>query len=246
MSWDPCGAFGGPIQKPSVVASASNDTEENTTQGSSPTSLSNKMNETDATSQSSHTAKDASFVEEIEVESSCLLQYILEDATLCILDGLCCRRTCEDNDSTMEMCGGVRRRLRRRRSERANKQSQICCTVISWGPDDEEDVSVLQDPIVEGSEYVSFNPTCAVPNGANESPAPDAQSMENLATPKHKNTRSTNNHVKSCAYCGITREEANKRMKICSRCRTAYYCSKSCQSEDWYNTHRLTCVPVEK
>lgn len=38
-----------------------------------------------------------------------------------------------------------------------------------------------------------------------------------------------------CGVCG------GKGSKTCSRCLKAYYCSESCQKEDW-KTHKQGCV----
>ena len=135
------------------------------------------------------------------------IRYFIEDATLCILDGVFCRRTCEDNEpeGLLELCGDTRRELRKRKSDRVWKQSQFCCTTISWGPDYEDEVSVLQDPII--AEY---------DGGLNRDMDPD------LETPKQKNSQSTRDNKKCCASCGVTRKEMHQCMKICSRCRSTY------------------------
>jgi hypothetical protein len=241
-SCDPCGAFGGGdvtklkehIDDADNTTLSTNSPSRDSQQSSNNNTL-EKVAENDDTIQSS--------VEGVETSACENIRYVVEDATLCVLDGVCCRRTCDDNDHNSllpETCGGARSELRRRRRERAHTQSQLCCTVISWCADDEEDISVLQDPLIEESEY---------DGGLNRglgggTPEHSVVSQDNMETPKHRNSF-RNKHEKCCAYCGVTKEEANHRMKICSRCRSTYYCSKDCQSEDWYNTHKTTCVPVE-
>ena len=44
---------------------------------------------------------------------------------------------------------------------------------------------------------------------------------------------------KSCAYCSHL--ELQTCVSICSRCKSAHYCSKLCQKSHW-NTHKQTCV----
>lgn len=253
-SCDPCGTFGGDVTK---LKEHVNDTDNTTLSTHSPSRDSQQSSnnntlenvliaENDATSHSSHSPTreiyNADELEGVEASACENIRYIIEDATLCVVDGVCCRRTCDDNDHNSllpETCGGARRDLQRRRRERAHKQSQLCCTVISWGPDDEEDISVLQDPLLEESEYDG-----GLNRGLGGAPEHSVVSQDIMDTPKHRNSF-RNKHDKCCAYCGVTKEEANHRMKICSRCRSTYYCSEDCQSEDWYNTHRTTCVPVE-
>lgn len=150
------------------------------------------------------------------------VRYLIEDATLCVLDGVCCRRTCDDTDRNSllpETCGGARRELRKRRHDRVHKHSQFCCTTISWGPDDEDDISVLQDPIIEESEY---------DGGLNRelsggTPEHSVVTDDDAITPKHRNSFRSK-HEKCCAYCGVTKEEAKSHLKMCSRCRSVYYC----------------------
>lgn len=246
-SCDPCGAFGGG----DVTKIIETDETDNTTLSThspsrdSQSNISlNKHAENDAPTQFIESPPIETLNNPIEVEATTCenIRYLIEDATLCAVDGVCCRRTCDDSDNNSllpETCGVARRALRKRRSERAHKHSQLCCTTISWGPDDEEDISVLQDPIIEENEYDSGL------NRGNVTPEHSIVSQEDRVTPKHRNSF-RNKLEKCCAYCGVTKEEANNCMKICSRCRAAYYCSKECQSEDWYNAHKMTCVPIQE
>lgn len=256
MSCNPCGAFsGGGVTKikehidetDNTTLSISTHSPSQETQRSSNSNTLEKVAQNEVATESSSPTR-RTFDNEIEVEiaesTACQnVRYLVEDATLCLLDGVCCRRTCDDNDDNSllpETCGGARRELRRRRHDRVHKQSQFCCTTISWGPDDEEDVSVLQDPIVEDSEY---------DGGLNReycggTPQYSVVADDITETPKHRNSF-RNKHEKCCAYCGVTKEEAKHRMKMCSRCKSTYYCSKSCQYEDWYTAHNETCVPIE-
>ena len=159
------------------------------------------------TKETTGTTDSAFDFQPIETSPCDNIRYLIEDATLCILDGVLCRRTCDDNepDGILELCGDTRRELRKRRSDRIWKQSQFCCTTISWGPDYEDEISVLQDPIIE--EY---------DGGLNRVIDHD------LETPKQKNSLITRDNKKCCAFCGLTKEEMHHCMKICSRCRSTY------------------------
>lgn len=44
---------------------------------------------------------------------------------------------------------------------------------------------------------------------------------------------------KECGHCGI-REKKNKKHMACSRCKSAFYCSKDCQVEAW-KEHKRAC-----
>ena len=46
---------------------------------------------------------------------------------------------------------------------------------------------------------------------------------------------------KKCAVCFKT--EARCKILPCSRCRSAFYCSATCQNADW-NKHKKVCVDV--
>ena len=49
---------------------------------------------------------------------------------------------------------------------------------------------------------------------------------------------------KDCANCGVDFRERNRLMlKACSRCKTVYYCSESCQRQHWTGgDHKKFCV----
>ncbi|KAL7486202.1 hypothetical protein ACHAW6_012503 [Cyclotella cf. meneghiniana] len=252
-SCDPCGAFrGGSTLAKESDHVASDQTENTTLSSNSPIrdSFQSSDRHADVMSLSSTSQTGEMFDNDVDVNldvtpGSCEnIPYMIEDATLCLLDGVCCRRTCDDDESTLETCGTTRRELRRRRSERARKQTQFCCTTISWGPDDEEEVSVLFDPIFEENEYNGGLNKDEHKFSESFMPNTNLFNEENLATPKQRNFSRRVMPVKQCARCGVTNEEANRRMKICSRCKSAYYCSKDCQSKDWYNNHKMTCIPA--
>lgn len=58
----------------------------------------------------------------------------------------------------------------------------------------------------------------------------------------HAHLKFTN---KTCAACGLKEDETcfdkDKKLKRCSRCHKAYYCSKSCQTAHW-PVHKLYCI----
>jgi hypothetical protein len=51
---------------------------------------------------------------------------------------------------------------------------------------------------------------------------------------------------RSCAWCGLGGSNGKdvKKLKLCSACRSTYYCSSECQSKDWINGHSKTCQVV--
>lgn len=59
---------------------------------------------------------------------------------------------------------------------------------------------------------------------------------------KSSNTNATGKNVRSCACCGkVNAKEAPVKLKICSRCKTTYYCSAECQKVDWHYGHKHKC-----
>jgi hypothetical protein len=49
-----------------------------------------------------------------------------------------------------------------------------------------------------------------------------------------------------CAWCGLGDSNGKDvmKLKLCSACRSTYYCSSECQSKDWINGHSETCQVV--
>lgn len=45
----------------------------------------------------------------------------------------------------------------------------------------------------------------------------------------------------SCRYCNKTGDD----FKSCGRCKTAFYCSRECQTKDW-KVHKKSCTPMDK
>ena len=45
----------------------------------------------------------------------------------------------------------------------------------------------------------------------------------------------------SCSGCGKKESEAEKKLKTCSRCRVAMYCTRDCQKKD-HKVHKKVCV----
>lgn len=49
--------------------------------------------------------------------------------------------------------------------------------------------------------------------------------------------------VRICDHCGVT----GTTLSSCGRCKSAYYCNRSCQSEDWkIGGHKLRCIRTEE
>ena len=44
-----------------------------------------------------------------------------------------------------------------------------------------------------------------------------------------------------CSMCGIS---APDKMKFCSKCDLARYCSRKCQTEDWKKSHKVSCHEI--
>jgi len=51
--------------------------------------------------------------------------------------------------------------------------------------------------------------------------------------------------VRACLHCGKT-EGSEGKMKTCSKCKAAVYCSKKCQGLDWKKVHSTQCKPASK
>ena len=46
-----------------------------------------------------------------------------------------------------------------------------------------------------------------------------------------------------CGNCGVTAEDTPEgKLKECSRCHSAWYCGKECQTEHWKAGHKSDCV----
>ena len=54
--------------------------------------------------------------------------------------------------------------------------------------------------------------------------------------------------TRSCAWCGVVGGNTNdsKKLKVCSGCKSTYYCSSECQSKDWIDGHAKTCQDVAR
>ena len=48
------------------------------------------------------------------------------------------------------------------------------------------------------------------------------------------------NLIKKCSFCGAPESEARKH-KVCSACRSAFYCTGDCQKYDWQKKHKGEC-----
>eukprot|EP01083_Nonionella_stella_P079850 219215_1 len=57
---------------------------------------------------------------------------------------------------------------------------------------------------------------------------------------KKRKEKTSKLHCKLCNWCGVKKSEQIK-LKLCSRCKDVYYCSKHCQKRQWNKTHRLVC-----
>ena len=44
-----------------------------------------------------------------------------------------------------------------------------------------------------------------------------------------------------CSMCGISTPD---KMKFCSKCDLARYCSRKCQTEDWKKSHKVSCHEI--
>ena len=51
-------------------------------------------------------------------------------------------------------------------------------------------------------------------------------------------------HPKCCTYC--KKPGAGKSLKSCAQSKTAKYCSKECQSQDWKDKHKVHCQEIRR
>ena len=51
-------------------------------------------------------------------------------------------------------------------------------------------------------------------------------------------------NTKCCTWCKIP--GAGKSLKSCAKCKTAKYCSKECQSQDWKEKHKVQCQEMRR
>ena len=47
--------------------------------------------------------------------------------------------------------------------------------------------------------------------------------------------------TKKTYLCTNCQKKFNRKLSLCSRCKTVSYCSPSCQKEDWKKSHRHVC-----
>jgi hypothetical protein len=54
--------------------------------------------------------------------------------------------------------------------------------------------------------------------------------------------------TRSCAWCGLGGSNTKdvKKLKVCSACKSTYYCSSECQSNDWIDGHANACQEVSR
>eukprot|EP01084_Bolivina_argentea_P261895 442749_1 len=54
--------------------------------------------------------------------------------------------------------------------------------------------------------------------------------------------------IVTCSWYGCRKLQSNKRksFKVCSQCKMAYYCSRSCQKKSWVHHHRNICSVLKK
>ena len=232
-SCDPCGAFGGGETKIQEHDETDCNTTLSTNSPSRESQQSSKSRTREQLAENDVVAESSTASVEVEDEDATAFQtirYLVRSATLCVLDAVCCHPTRDNNDDNsllLSRCG--------RRCDGIRKQRRFRCTTVSWGPDDSEDISVLQDSIIEESEY---------DGGLRD--LGGRKPVHSIAPEDSKHTNSfRKKYEKCCAYCGA-KGEAKRRMKICSRCKSTHYCSKGCQYEDWYDTHMKTCVLAPK
>ena len=63
--------------------------------------------------------------------------------------------------------------------------------------------------------------------------------VSNLSFIKGRGGYSYSNRIE-CSNCRKCEFYTGKKLKVCSKCYTIYYCSKDCQKNHW-NTHKVTC-----
>ena len=44
-----------------------------------------------------------------------------------------------------------------------------------------------------------------------------------------------------CRYCGKSARDLNRDLRVCDRCRSSHYCSRSCQRSHWKEAHKHEC-----
>lgn len=105
-----------------------------------------------------------------------------------------------------------------------------------WNNDTEENQRMIEAAF--SSDLSTFSSFVA---------APDDVTIED-ASVKSSNSHASNTSgsckkkIRSCACCGkINKKETPVKLKICSRCKTTFYCSLECQRVDWHYGHKNKC-----
>ncbi|KAJ7491661.1 hypothetical protein B0H11DRAFT_2007374 [Mycena galericulata] len=74
---------------------------------------------------------------------------------------------------------------------------------------------------------------------------PINEALFNVLAPSSKNIRTARNRTHlMCAKCLRIDDEPGVAVRQCSKCKSAWYCSKECQSQDWAE-HKKSCSTVD-
>jgi hypothetical protein len=74
-------------------------------------------------------------------------------------------------------------------------------------------------------------------------PLGDLVKAVDLANPYKRDLGHAAN-LKRCHRCGTSAVQAPTGLKFCARCKTVRYCSRLCQTADWQEGHKRTCIPA--
>ena len=48
-----------------------------------------------------------------------------------------------------------------------------------------------------------------------------------------------------CERCKISAAADDIKLRVCSRCRNVFYCSRECQKKAWKEEHKVYCIDVK-
>ena len=133
--------------------------------------------------------------------------------------------------------------------DKLQKEEQEGADLQNKGTETGAIARAAEDPSVVGREREKKDTACAIladEDDKKHSDNPSSQTNENLLTFSRQKLA-----LLQCEYdpkrCGFCREDSSvTKLKQCTKCKTAKYCSRECQSKDWKERHKKDCKEIRR